>query len=229
MLFILVMDILNTIIQRANDDGLLQPLATRPLNHRVSLYVDDVVLFLRPVASDLHLITEMLQLFGTASCLKTNIQKSSATLVRCNEEEVNEIHQHLPCEVVKFPCKYLCLPLSVQKLTKAEVQPIIDRLANQLPGWKADLVNRAGRLAMVRFVMTSLIIYLAMAIDLLGWALKIMDKYCLGFLWRGRLQAQGGHCLVAWPKITRPLKLGGLGVHDLKLLGWALRIRWLWL
>ncbi|GJM85001.1 hypothetical protein PR202_ga00728 [Eleusine coracana subsp. coracana] len=226
MLFILVMDILNVLIQKASDEGLLQPLARRPLQHRVSLYADDVVMFLRPVASDLNLITEILRVFGTASGLKINIQKSSVAPIRCSEEEVVAIQQLLPCEVADFTCKYLGLPLSVNKLAKFQVQPI---LANQLPGWKADLMNRAGRTVMVQFVMTSAIIYLAMAVDLPAWALKAMDKVNRGFLWRGRLEAKGGHCLIAWPKVTRPLELGGLGIHDLKTLCWALRMRWLWL
>jgi hypothetical protein len=46
MLFILVMDVLGYLIAQAARDGLLQPLSTRNLQHRISLYADDVVLFL---------------------------------------------------------------------------------------------------------------------------------------------------------------------------------------
>jgi hypothetical protein len=35
--------------------------------------------------------------------------------------------------------------------------------------------------------------------------------------------------LIAWPKVTRPKELGGLGISDLKHLNWALRLRWLWM
>ena len=73
MLFILVMDVFNSIVKKANDEGLLQPLAARNIHHRVSLYADDVVLFLRPVATDLHLVEDILRLFGSATGLKTNI------------------------------------------------------------------------------------------------------------------------------------------------------------
>jgi hypothetical protein len=38
----------------------------------------------------------------------------------------------------------------------------------------------------------------------------------------------GGKCLVVWDKVQRPLELDGLRVHDLKLMGRALRLRWLW-
>lgn len=79
------------------------------------------------------------------------------------------------------------------------------------------------------FVMISTFIYLAMALELPPWAWKAVDKIRRGFMWRGRSDAKGGHCLLAWPKVTRPLHLGGLGIHDLKSLCWALRMRWLWL
>jgi hypothetical protein len=39
----------------------------------------------------------------------------------------------------------------------------------------------------------------------------------------------GGHCLLTWPKVTRPKDLGGLGISDLRIMSWALRARWPWL
>jgi hypothetical protein len=34
---------------------------------------------------------------------------------------------------------------------------------------------------------------------------------------------------LAWPKVCRPADLGGLGLPDLTLQGYPLRMRWLWL
>jgi hypothetical protein len=34
---------------------------------------------------------------------------------------------------------------------------------------------------------------------------------------------------VAWSVVTRPKELGGVGITDLKTLGWDLRVRWMWL
>jgi len=73
MLFILVMDVLNWMLTKASEAGLLQPLSRRPIQHRISLYADDVALFLKPAANDINLILNILQLFGDASGLRTNV------------------------------------------------------------------------------------------------------------------------------------------------------------
>ena len=77
MLFILVMDVLSLMVTKASRDRLLQPLSSRPIQHRISMYADDVALFLRPAANDITLTLDILQLFGEASGLNTNVQKSS--------------------------------------------------------------------------------------------------------------------------------------------------------
>lgn len=73
MLFILVMDVLNWIVSLAARDGLLHPLSNRPIQHRMSLYADDVALFLHPAAEYINLTLDILQIFGEASGLRTNV------------------------------------------------------------------------------------------------------------------------------------------------------------
>jgi hypothetical protein len=59
MPFILVMDVLGHMVSNAVEEGMLQPLARRALQHRISLYIDDVVLFLRPEAADIAIIMDI--------------------------------------------------------------------------------------------------------------------------------------------------------------------------
>jgi hypothetical protein len=109
------------------------------------------------------------------------------------------------------------------------VQPYIDQIADQLQGWKANLLTKAGRRVQVQFVLTGMLIYLFMSVEFPAWAIKVIDKIRHGFLSRGHKDALGGHCLIAWPKVCRPKELGGLGISDLKTLGWSLKMCWVWL
>jgi hypothetical protein len=72
----------------------------------------------------------------------------------------------LPCGISSSPCCYLDLPLSLHKLSRQHFQPFIDRFANQLSSWKADLLTKAGRRILVQHVLTSMMVYMAMAVDI---------------------------------------------------------------
>lgn len=77
-----------------------------------------------------------------------------------------------------------------------------------------------GRIVMVRSVLSVIPAYLLIAIDVPKWVIKKIGKIRRAFLWKGRKEVNGGSCLVAWEKMTRPLDLGGLGIPNLHILGW---------
>jgi len=52
------------------------------------MYADDVVSFLRPIASDIDLSLDLFDLFGEASRLKTNVQKSNGFPIQCTEMDL---------------------------------------------------------------------------------------------------------------------------------------------
>jgi hypothetical protein len=86
----------------------------------------------------------LLELFGKVSGFHyNNEQKSNVYPIQCSEDDPMVVHNLLPCERSDFPCRYLGIPLSLRKLTKEQLQPIIDRIVDRLPSWKADLVTKA--------------------------------------------------------------------------------------
>ncbi|WVZ52762.1 hypothetical protein U9M48_003790, partial [Paspalum notatum var. saurae] len=229
MLFILVMDVLNSLFVKAGEEGLLQPIANRSAEQRVSLYADDVALFIRPVDEELTISRELLDCFGKTSGLQTNLHKSCVIPIRCEHRSLGMMEQILHCPTTSFPSTYLGLPISNKKLRKGDLMPWIEKIADRLPGWKAHFLNLTERTVLVRFVLSAIPVYLLIALNIPKWAIKIIDKIRRAFLWKGRKEVNGGCCLVAWEKVSRPLDLGGLGIPNLQVQGWALQMRWLWL
>jgi hypothetical protein len=108
-------------------------------------------------------------------------------------------------------------------------QVVKDGLADRLPNWKARLLSLTGRTTMVKHVLSVIPVYILIAINVSKLVTKSIDKIRRGFLWKGRKNVTARSCLVSWEIITRPLKLGGLGVSNLQFKSWALQAKWLWL
>jgi len=80
----------------------------------------------------------------------------------------------LSCSVKAFPCTYLGLPLTISKPTKEGLLPFVDKVADYLPRWKASFMNRAGRLVLVKVVLTVVPIYLLIALDLSSGSSRVL-------------------------------------------------------
>ena len=81
----------------------------------------------------------------------------------------------------------------------------------------------------IKSVLRAVPIYSMMADSLPPWAIKEIDTICRKFLWVSKDASVRGKCMVAWKTACRPTEMGGLGITDLKLAGYALQTRWLWL
>ena len=139
------------------------------------------------------------------------------------------IDSTLACAVSSFPVVYLGLPLSVRKTPSSSLLPLVDKIMRKLATWKAALLTRGERLALVRHVLSAMPVHILMAIVINPSILKKIMRIIRDFLWHGRRDARSGSCLVSWPRVCRPIEFGGLGVRDLYLTGISLRCRWLWL
>jgi hypothetical protein len=62
--------------------------------------------------------------------------------IQCSPANMQTVQDCFPCGLDVFPTMYLGLPLTLKKLSKAQLQPIIELLADLLPAWKANLMTR---------------------------------------------------------------------------------------
>jgi hypothetical protein len=181
-----------------------------------------------PLARDLRTIRASLTIFGLASGLFSNLEKSVAAPLHCSEDDVARVHEILSCQIEELPCRYLGVPLSVRRLRRSDEQFLIDKVTAKIPKWKGNMLNVAGRTALTKATMSAIPIHMSIALCLSRWAVDSIDKLRRAFIWSGSETVGGGRCKVAWESVCRPRDLGGLGVSDLRRAGIALRVRWEW-
>ena len=81
----------------------------------------------------------------------------------------------------------------------------------QLQTWKAKLLLYAGRVELIRSVLSSLHLYWTPIFILPASMLQAVDRAMLRFLWYGHRERK--MVFISWKDVCRPNDEGGLGLH----------------
>ena len=90
------------------------------------------------------------------------------------------------------------------------------------------MLNAAGCTTLTKAALSAIPVHTSIAICLSPWAIGQIDKLRRGFIWTRSDVVAAEKCKVAWPIVCRPTNLGGLGISDLRRMGIALPVRWVW-
>lgn len=154
-LSVLVIDIFARLLALAGEESVTDSTGHGSILHCCSIYADDVVLFMSPTTQDIQAHLHILRFFGTASGLCTNLDKCVAVPISCSEEHIGIINDNLPCGSSFFPIQYLGVPLTVGKLHRDQLQPLIDKVTAKLPIWQGKMISKPGRATLVKLVLSS--------------------------------------------------------------------------
>lgn len=75
------------------------------------------------------------------------------------EDQLQEFQAVPPCEILSFPIRYLGVRLSTRSLPKSQYRPLIEKVAAKLPAWQGPLLNKSGRLILVKLTLLAMPIY----------------------------------------------------------------------
>jgi hypothetical protein len=77
---------------------------------------------------------------------------------------------------------YLGIPLSTKKLPKSALQPLVDKVADNLPTWKGQLLQCTGRLTLIRTTLSTIQVFTTISIELAQWLIKALVKIMRAFI-----------------------------------------------
>lgn len=122
--------------------------------------------------------------------------------------------------------KYLGLRLLSKRLSVVACAPLIQAIIARLQTWKAKLLSYAGRVELIRSVLSSMHLYWTSIFILPVNVLQAIDKAMLRFLWDGHGQKRS--VFISWWDVCRLRDEGGLGIwstRDCNLVG-ILQLLW---
>jgi hypothetical protein len=142
---------------------------------------------------------------------------------------VDAIRQVFPCKLHEFPTKYLGAPLLLTRISRNDEQHIVDNVAARIPAWKGGLLTTIRRALLAQSTLSAIPVHVSICCCLSAWATEEIDCRRRAFLWARTDTVLGGSCRIAWPIVCAPKDHRGLGLPDLRILGYALRLRWEWM
>ena len=102
LLFVIAMDVLSRIMIKAESYGVSSSFTGIAAHQSVSIYADDVALFVKPRVLDLTFVRSVLHTFGAASGLWVNYQKSLAIMIHRNNSDRDRVESLLHCQLGRF-------------------------------------------------------------------------------------------------------------------------------
>lgn len=120
MLFVIAMEGLSILMKYAEMEGKVMGLEKKDCSVNHILFADEVMLFLKVNAHYVKKIEGVLKMFGRASGLQPNMQKSKSVskVVRSKSKFKEGV----------LPIKYLRVPLHSRNLLKCHFQTIVDKI-----------------------------------------------------------------------------------------------------
>jgi hypothetical protein len=117
LLFVLAADLLQTVINKAKDIGLLRlPIDARySSDFPIIQHADDTLLIMEACSQQLFALRAMLNTFANSTGLKVNYAKFCIYPINISQERLSHLTTTFNCQVGCIPFTYLGLPLSLNK------------------------------------------------------------------------------------------------------------------
>lgn len=167
LIFVLAADLLQSIINKYMRLNLITaPLPVNSCPHFLIVqYADDTLVVMQADVRKLFCLKALLNTSATTTGLKVNYGKSIMVPMNIAEHRVEIYTNTLQCARGQFPFTYFGLPLGIYKPTVEQRLPLVNRIAERLAGISI-FMTQAGKLLLVKSVMTSLLVFFICCLDI---------------------------------------------------------------
>lgn len=187
------------------------------LDNRISLYADDILIYLTEPNKSIPPLLENLKRFGSVSGYKVNLQKTGAMML--NSEMTKELKELSPFEWVPTGFKYLGVNITpnLNDLFQINYMPLLDRIKEEMEHWNLLPLSLLGRISTIKMNILPRFMYLYQSLPSYvdKKFFQTLNKYLTKFIWKKASPR------IALKTLTKPKEKGGLELPDFQQYYWS--------
>jgi len=228
LLFNLVANAMSEMLCIASEEGIINgvcpDLVEGGLTHLQ--YANNTVLFIQYSETDMINLKFLLFCYEELSGMKINYLKSEVFIVGLSAQESQKVADAFNCKLGRFHLKYLGLPISDRRLSKAELRDSADKIERRLQTWKCGHLSSGGKSILINSSLTSIPMYTMGFYWLYEGIHQRFDSSRSKFFWEG-IGNKKFH-MIKWEALDKPKDFGGLGFIDTRAMNTFLLCKWIY-
>lgn len=218
MLFILAIEPLAMAIRAQTD---ISGICLGEQEHKISLYADDVIVFLTKLTISVPRLLQQIELFGQFSGYNINNAKSSILFL--NKQERSNPIVKSPFFNAKEGFTYLGIKITpeIKTIIPTNYDPLIDEVSETLDRWMTLPISMIGRINLIKMSILPKFLYLfqSLPLPLSGSFFDKLNSAFGKFIWNNKKSRLRLRLLYL------PYERGGLQLPNLKLYYWSAKLR----
>lgn len=194
--------------------------ATKETINKISLYADDILLYITHPQITIPALLDKINLFGSFSGYRINWTKSVLMPVHLDDLSLLD---NFPFKISSEKITYLGIEVSKKytSLFRENFPPLIEKLRSRLLFWNTLPISLIGRINAVKMVFLPQLLYLFQNIPIFLKKVffKQLESLIIPFLWAHKAPR------ISKKYLYRPKSLGGLAVPNFLFYYWASAIK----
>lgn len=193
--------------------------------HVISLYADDIMLYLINVNSSIPALTTLLQDYGIISGYKINVNKSVSMPLNIAATQLPLRNFPFTWNMDKFTYLGLQISRDLSQLYNLNYVPLLKRVEGDLDRWKSLPISLIGRVNSIKMTILPKFLYLFQALPpvLPKFFFKDLNRIISRFLWKGKVPR------VKLNSLFMTFRNGGLKLPNFYLYYCAAQLRSIWI
>lgn len=183
--------------------------------HRISLFADDILLFMSNPMRSLKTTQDILMRFGQVSGLRINVQKTEIYPIQLGNATEQSLRREYKFKWVQEAMRYLgiWIPVNISLLKKFNYTKNHQDLKKLIKSWDHLTLTWADRLSIIKAILLPKFIFLfrTLPLKLSLKELKEWQRLLLDFLWEKKRHR------ISFTTLRKSKDKGGLQVPDLEL------------